>query len=82
MFDLFNIKKLKMKKQELEQEIVQLRQYVVDVNEKNKILTNKLALYESQIQSMLINISLIEDQLRMSDLKLQGNKYSDDSRFY
>ena len=35
MFDLFNIKKLKMKKQELEQEIVQLRQYVVDVNEKN-----------------------------------------------
>jgi chromosome segregation ATPase len=82
MFDLFNIKKLKMKKQELEQEIVQLRQYVVDVNEKNKILTNKLALSESQIQSMLINISLIEDQLRMSDLKLQGNKYSDDSRFY
>ena len=82
MFDLFNIKKLKMKKQELEQEIVQLRQYVVDVNEKNKILTNKLALSESQIQSMLINISLIEDQLRMSDLKLQSNKYSDDSRFY
>jgi predicted nucleic acid-binding Zn-ribbon protein len=82
MFDLFNIKKLKMKKQELEQEIVQLRQYVVDVNEKNKILTNKLALSESQIQSMLINISLIEDQLRMSNLKLQGNKYSDDSRFY
>lgn len=82
MFDLLNIKKLKMKKQELEQEIVQLRQYVVDVNEKNKILTNKLALSESQIQSMLINISLIEDQLRMSDLKLQGNKYSDDSRFY
>ena len=82
MFDLFNIKKLKMKKQELEQEIVQLRQYVVDVNEKNKILTNKLALSESQIQPMLINISLIEDQLRMSNLRLQGNKYSDDSRLY
>jgi predicted negative regulator of RcsB-dependent stress response len=82
MFDLFGIKELKMKKQELEQANEQLVQRLSKLNDENKSLIVRLRMAEGQIMAMSSVLSSLEEKLKRNNSENQKGKYSDESRYY
>jgi len=84
MFNIF--KKNKMKKEQIEQmeqEIVQLRQYVVSLNEEKKTLIDQLSHASKRMQALNGMITNLEEELNYRRAQEQAkNKYNDDSRNY
>jgi chromosome segregation ATPase len=84
MFNIF--KKNKMKKEQIEQmeqEIVQLRQYVVNLNEEKKSFNIQLTAAAEKMKTMSDMITSLEEELNYRRAQEQAkNKYNDDSRNY
>ena len=82
-FDLFGIKKLKMTKAELEQEVIILRQYVVNLKEDKDNLINQLQQTEGQISMMLLSLKAFNEELTMRRSQEEVDKrFNDDSKYY
>jgi hypothetical protein len=82
-FDLFGIKKLKMTKAELEQEVIILRQYVVNLKEDKDNLINQLQQTEGQISMMLLSLKALNEELTMRRSQEEVDKrFNDDSKYY
>jgi chromosome segregation ATPase len=84
MFNIF--KKNKMKKEQveqMEQEIVQLRQYVVNINEEKKALVVQLNSAAERMQALSGMVTSLEEELNYRRAQEQAkNKYNDNSRNY
>jgi chromosome segregation ATPase len=84
MFNIF--KKNKMKKEQveqMEQEIVQLRQYVVNLNEDKKVLVAQLNSAAERMQALSGMVTSLEEELNYRRAQEQAkNKYNDNSRNY
>jgi chromosome segregation ATPase len=84
MFNIF--KKNKMKKEQveqMEQEIVQLRQYVVNLNEDKKALVAQLNSAAERMQALSGMVTSLEEELNYRRAQEQAkNKYNDNSRNY
>jgi chromosome segregation ATPase len=84
MFNIF--KKNKMKKEQveqMEQEIVQLRQYVVNLNEDKKALAAQLNAAAERMQALSGMVTSLEEELNYRRAQEQAkNKYNDNSRNY
>jgi hypothetical protein len=82
-FDPFGIKKLKMTKIELEQEIKILRQYVVNLKADKDNLVNQLQQSEGQIKMMSLSLESLNEELRMRRSQDEATKrFNDDSKYY
>jgi len=79
---MFFNKKLKMKKEELEKEIVQLRQIVVELNQRIIGLEKSYLGSQSEVARLTHIINGLDNTNRMLTLQLQSKKYSDDERYY
>jgi hypothetical protein len=83
MIDLFNIKKLKMTKIELEQEVKILRQYVVSLKGDKDYLSNQLQQAEGQLKMMSLSLESLNEELRMRRSQDDATKrFNDDSKYY
>ena len=84
MFNIFKINKMKKEQQEqMEQEIVQLRQYVVNLNEEKKALAAQLNAAGERMQALSGMITSLEEELNYRRAQEQAkNKYNDNSRNY
>jgi phage shock protein A len=83
MIDLFNIKKLKMTKAELEQEVKILRQYVVNLKTDNDRLNKQLQQTEGQIKMMSISLESVNKELNLRRSQDEATKrFNDDSKYY
>lgn len=84
MFNLFKTNKMKKEQQEqMEQEIVQLRQYVVNLNEGNKVLSAQLTASAERMKTLSEMITSLEEEVAYHRTKAQANaKYNDNSRNY
>jgi FtsZ-binding cell division protein ZapB len=83
MFDLLGIKKLKMKNTKLEDEITQLREYVVKVNEENARLIKQHEEYKKIIKTLSDQLIAAQDEIKMRKLQeVASKRYTDDSKFY
>ena len=84
MFNIF--KKNKMKKEQveqMEQEIVQLRQYVVNLNEEKKALVTQLNSAAERMQALSGMVTSLEEELNYRRAQEQAkDKYNDNSRNY
>ena len=82
-FDLFGIKKLKMIKAELEQEVKVLRQYVVSLKADKDNLSNQLQQAEGQLKMMSLSLESLNEKLRMRRSQDDATKrFNDDSKYY
>ena len=82
-FDPLGIKKLKMTKTELEQEVKTLRQYVVSLKTDNNNLTNQLQQAEGQLKMMSLSLESLNEELRMRRSQDEATKrFNDDSKYY
>jgi predicted nucleic acid-binding Zn-ribbon protein len=82
-FDLFGIKKLKMIKAELEQEVKVLRQYVVNLKADKDNLSNQLQQAEGQLKMMSLSLESLNEELRMRRSQDDATKrFNDDSKYY
>lgn len=82
-FDPLGIKKLKMTKIELEQEIKILRQYVVSLKADKDNLVNQLQQSEGQIKMMSLSLESLNEELRMRRSQDEATKrFNDDSKYY
>jgi predicted nucleic acid-binding Zn-ribbon protein len=82
-FDLFGIKKLKMIKAELEQEVKILRQYVVSLKADKDNLSNQLQQAEGQLKMMSLSLESLNEELRMRRSQDNATKrFNDDSKYY
>ena len=84
MFSIFKINKMKKEQvEQMEQEIVQLRQYVVNLNEEKKTLATQLNAAAERMKVLSKMISSLEEELNYRRAQEQAkNKYNDDSRNY
>jgi len=82
-FDIFGIKKLKMTKAELEQEVKILRQYVVNLKTDNDRLNKQLQQTEGQIKMMSISLESVNKELNLRRSQDEATKrFNDDSKYY
>jgi septal ring factor EnvC (AmiA/AmiB activator) len=82
-FDPLGIKKLKMTKTELEQEVKTLRQYVVSLKTDNNNLTNQLQQVEGQLKMMSLSLESLNEELKMRRSQDEATKrFNDDSKYY
>ena len=82
-FDPLGIKKLKMTKTELEQEVKTLRQYVVSLKTDNNNLTNQLQQAEGQLKMMSLSLESLNEELKMRRSQDEATKrFNDDSKYY
>jgi chromosome segregation ATPase len=82
-FDPFGIKKLKMTKTELEQEVKTLRQYVVSLKSDKDNLSNQLQQVEGQLKMMSLSLESLNEELRMRISQDEATKrFNDDSKYY
>jgi HPt (histidine-containing phosphotransfer) domain-containing protein len=82
-FDPFGIKKLKMTKAELEQEVKTLRQYVVNLKADKDNLINQLQQAEGQIRMMSLSLKSLNEELNMRRSQDEATKrFNDDSKYY
>lgn len=83
MFDIFGINKLKMKKEELEQEVAQLREIVIKLNASNKQLTEENNMLKEEYKASFEQAKQIKAQLDEANMKLKSMlNVSSNSRFY
>jgi ABC-type phosphate transport system auxiliary subunit len=82
-FDPFGIKKLKMTKVELEQEVKTLRQYVVNLKADKDNLFNQLQQAEGQLKMMSLSLKSLNEELQMRRSQDEATKrFNDDSKYY
>jgi hypothetical protein len=82
-FDPLGIKKLKMTKAELEQEVKILRQYVVDLKKDKDALTSQLQQTEGQLKMMSLSLKSLNEELTMRRSQDEATKrFNDDSKYY
>jgi len=82
-FDPFGIKKLKMTKVELEQEVKTLRQYVVNLKADKDNLSNQLQQAEGQLKMMSLSLKSLNEELQMRRSQDEATKrFNDDSKYY
>jgi hypothetical protein len=82
-FDPLGIKKLKMTKVELEQEVKILRQYVTNLKTDKDNLTNQLQQTEGQLKMMLLSLESLNEELKMRRSQDKITKrFNDDSKYY
>jgi hypothetical protein len=79
---MFFNKKLKMKKEELEQENQELKQLVFNLNERITGLEKSYLGGQAEIARLTHIINGLDNTNRMLALQLQSKKYSDDERYY
>jgi hypothetical protein len=83
MFDLFKIKKIKMRKEELEQENAGLLEALTRANDANRELVAVYQKNKDELKDAIERIKYLDGQLRMKDLQKQSReRYNDDSRNY
>jgi len=83
MFDLFGIKKLKMTKQQLEQENEQLKAQISGLAFNLKTTDEKLVMFMGALEAYKERTAALEDEIRLLRLTNQASKqYNDDSRNY
>jgi phage shock protein A len=72
-----------MTKAELEQEVIILRQYVVNLKEDKDNLINQLQQTEGQISMMLLSLKALNEELTMRRSQEEVDKrFNDDSKYY
>jgi phage shock protein A len=72
-----------MTKAELEQEVIILRQYVVNLKEDKDNLINQLQQTEGQINMMLLSLKALNEELTMRRSQEEVDKrFNDDSKYY
>jgi chromosome segregation ATPase len=82
-FDPLGIKKLKMTKTELEQEVKTLRQYVVSLKTDKDKLVNQLQQAEGQLKMMSLSLESLNEELKMRRSQDEATKrFNDDSKYY
>jgi outer membrane protein TolC len=79
---MFGFNKLKMKKEELEQQNAQLMEMVSRLNEDKKNLMKDMEDAINRVKALSSTVSSLEDELTLLRLRVQGKKYSDESRYY
>jgi hypothetical protein len=79
---MFFNKKLKMKKEELEQEIVQLRQIVVELNQRIIGLEKSYLGSQAEVARLTHIINGLDNANRMLSSQVQAKQYSDDEKYY
>jgi len=83
MFDLFGLKKLKMTKQQLEQENEQLKAQISGLSFSLKTADEKLVMFMETLEAYKERTTALEDEIRLLRLTNQASKqYNDDSRNY
>lgn len=84
MFNLFKTNKMKKEQQEqMEQEIAQLRQYVVNLNEEKKALATQLNAAAERMKILGEMLDKLEEEVRYYKTQEQvKSRYNDDSRNY
>ena len=83
MFDLFGIKKLKLTKQQLEQENEQLKAQISGLAFNLRTADEKLAMFMQTLEAYKERTTSLEDEIRLLRLNNQASKqYNDDSRNY
>jgi TolA-binding protein len=82
-FDPLGIKKLKMTKAELEQEVKILRQYVINLKADKDNLTSQLQQAEGQLKMMSLSLESLNEELRIRRSQDEATKrFNDDSKYY
>jgi hypothetical protein len=72
----------KKTKKQLEEEIVILRQYVVNLKNDKDLLNERLYKTEQSLIKVISDYSLIHEELQVKIVQDKANKYSDDSKNY
>ena len=79
---MFFNKKLKMKKEELEQENNQLRQIIHDLNARITGLEKSYLGSQAEIARLTHIINGLDNANRMLSSQVQAKKYSDEEKYY
>lgn len=79
---MFFNKKLKMKKEELENENIQLRQIIDNLNQRITGLEKSYLGGQAEIARLTHIINGLDNTNRMLSSQVQAKKYSDDEKYY
>ena len=80
---MFGINKLKMKKEELEQENIALRSALDRSNTANREMDGKIKYLTLTLRTHISEMNLIQEELNMNRSRIKAfEKYSDNSKNY